>query len=207
VKHFSEESWAELARNLVSGNAKMVMQQHLEDGCKRCEATFQMWQSALLITGSESLYTPPMDVVRVVKSQFVALTPEAFPSVRLLFDSNLEPATAGLRGVATARQFLFETDEYYIDLRLEPRRESERACLVGQILIRSGLERAAKGVSVRLLAGKRAVAETATNQFGEFQFEFDAANDLCIAIHRENGNLVLPLYGVQVNPPELKDLQ
>ena len=45
-------------------------------------------------------------------------------------------------------------DDYYIDLRLEPRRETDRACLIGQILTRQGMDRAAAGISVRIQNGK-----------------------------------------------------
>ncbi len=72
-------------------------------------------------------FTPPDDTVRVVKSQFVAIQPAAGSGVRLVFDSMLQPLAAGTRGSITARQFLYETDEYYIDLRLEPRTESVNA--------------------------------------------------------------------------------
>jgi len=112
-----------------------------------------------------------------------------------------------MRGSVAARQFLYETDEYYIDLRLEPRREAERACLVGQVLHRAGKDRAAQGLAVRIQEGKLGITETSTNQFGEFQLEFDAAHGLCLLVSRDKSHeIVLPLYGVQVNPSEGKDL-
>jgi hypothetical protein len=112
-----------------------------------------------------------------------------------------------VRGSASARQFLYETDDYYIDLRVEPRREANRACLVGQVLQRSGKDFAAEGIPVRLQSGRLSVGETAANQFGEFQIEFDAAQDLYVLIGRDQGKeIVLPLYGVHGKPVEPKDL-
>lgn len=207
MKHFSDARWADFANDLVPPDTKMTMQQHLEDGCKPCAAALQLWQSLRAIAHQESRLTPPDDVVRVVKSQFDAITPEASRGVRLVFDSNLQPITAGIRGSVAARQFLYETDECYIDLRLEPRRDNERACLVGQVLNRSGQGCGAEGVAVRLQQGKQPVAQTTANQFGEFQLEFEAGDDLCIAIRRQQDlEVILPLYGVHGKPVERKDL-
>jgi hypothetical protein len=207
VKHFSEAQWADFARNLVSSREKMSMQEHIQNGCQECGETLQVWQSVLSIAAGESVLTPPADIVRVVKSQFAVMVPEASRGFHLLFDSNLQPITAGIRGSVSARQFLYETDEYYIDLRLEPRREADRACLVGQILTRKGMGRAAEGVAVRLQKGKLPIAETIANRFGEFQLEFDGASDLSISIGGKQSNeIVLPLYGVHVKSLETRDL-
>jgi hypothetical protein len=105
-----------------------------------------------------------------------------------------------------ARQFLFETDDYYIDLRLEAKSAEERAWLVGQVLSRSG-KQVAEAVPVRLQRGKRAVAQTSTNHLGEFQLEFEASTDTCILIGRgQEDEIVLPLYGVHGKSLENKDL-
>jgi hypothetical protein len=205
VKHFSESSWADFVRNLVSETTRMTMQKHLDDGCERCIATLRTWENVLSVAQGESVLTPPGDVVRVVKSFTVA--PEASPGVRLVFDSNLQPAAAGIRGSISARQLLFQTDQYYIDLRLEPRRESDRGFLVGQVMNRSGNDWVAQGVSVRLRTGKLPLAETTANQFGEFQFEFEAAADLCISIAQDQDTeVVLPLSTVRLKLLNKRDL-
>jgi len=207
MKHFGEAQWADFVRNLMPAQERMAMQQHIDDGCQKCADTLRIWQSVSFVTDGEKAFAPPEDAVRVVKSQFAVALPEASRGVRLLFDSNLQPITAGIRGSVAARQYLYETDEYYIDLRLEPRREADRACLVGQVLHRTGKDRAAQGVAISIRKGKLPVTETSTNQFGEFQLEFDAASGLSISVNRDkNSEIVLPLYGVQVNPPERKDL-
>jgi len=183
----------------------MSMQKHIDDGCESCTLALRTWESVLTTAEDESSLTPPDDIVRVVKS--FAPAANAGPSVRLVFDSNLQPAPAGIRGSISARQLLYQTDDYYVDLRLEPRRESERACLVGQVMNRSGSDTIARGVAVRLKTGTLPLAETTVNQFGEFQFEFDATSDLCISIVRDQDvEILLPLYGVQVTPVKKEDL-
>jgi hypothetical protein len=185
----------------------MEMQQHIDSGCKKCAATLQVWQNVVALAAEESAFTPPADVIRIVKSQ---LAPRAFDvsaGVRLLFDSNLHPVTAGIRGSIAATQFLYETDDYFIDLRLEPRREGDRACLVGQILKRAGKERTTQGVTVRLQERQLPIARTSTNQLGEFQFEFAATTQVCLAISQDSGHdIILPLYGVAQESKEGKDL-
>lgn len=207
MKHFSDAEWADFAGKILQPGKKMNMQRHLDEGCKPCGTTLQLWQSVRGIADQEAFLTPPADVVRIAKSQFVAFMPETSSRVRLMFDSNLQPVTAGIRGSVAARQFLYETDEYYIDLRLEPRRETERACLVGQVLNRGNKTRSADDVAIRLQDGDFAVAETTTNKFGEFQLEFEPREGLCVSIGREQeAEVVLPLYGVHVKPVEPKDL-
>jgi hypothetical protein len=206
VKHFSEASWADFARNVVATGTKMTMQRHIDEGCRKCANVLNTWQMVHSIAQKESALTPPSDVVRVVKSQFAAVAPEKSLGFRLLFDSALAPVAAGMRGSVAARQFLYETDEYYIDLRVEPHREAHQAALVGQVLNRTG-KRAAQGLAVLLQDGKRPIAETSTNQFGEFQFEFDATDSLSISVSREKSDaIVLPLYGIQGKPTDRKHL-
>jgi hypothetical protein len=206
LKHFSEEAWADFVRDLVAPTVKTTMQQHINHGCTKCQSAMQVWQHVLSIAKAEGALTPPADVVRISKNQFASTLWKAKHGIHLLFDSNLEPVTAGLRGSVSARQFLYETDDYYIDLRLEPRRDADSACLVGQVLSRSASERAAQKVPVRLRQGTRSLAETATNQFGEFQLEFDASHNLWLAIgHNEADEIILPLYGVH-QPSNRKDL-
>ena len=182
------------------------MQRHINDGCGECQTTMQVWQGVRNIARNEHTLTPPDDVVRVSKSQFVTTLSEAKHGLRLLFDSNLQPVTAGVRGGVSPRQFLYETDHHYIDLRLEPRRGSDRACVVGQVLNRTGSARAVQAITVRLLEGKQSLAETATNQFGEFQLEFEAGQNLSLLICHGENEIVLPLYGVQRKPNNQGDL-
>ena len=200
MKHFSDELWADFVRSLAPAPTAQAMQKHIEDGCTKCEAVLKSWRSVFRIAQEEGGYSPPEDTVRIAKAQF-AVVPgvQHGRPVRLVFDSNLQPVTAGVRGSISARQLLYETDELYIDLRLEPQREAnrERVCLVGQILDRSSETRAAQGLRVQLMQGQQAVTDTATNQHGEFQLEFDAGKDVSLSIgHEKDRMVVLPIHGV-----------
>jgi hypothetical protein len=185
------------------------MQKHIEDGCSKCEAALKSWQNVFRIAQAEGGFSPPENAVRIAKAQFAAVASvrQGRP-VRLVFDSNLQPVTAGVRGSISARQLLYETDELYIDLRLEPQREAnrDRVCLVGQILDRTSETRAAQGLKVRLLQGQQAVSDTTTNQHGEFQLEFDAGANMCLSIgHEQDRMVVLPIYNVHSGLGILED--
>ena len=209
MKHFSDELWADFVRNLAPSTTARAMQKHIEDGCSKCEAALKSWQNVFRIAQAEGGFSPPENAVRIAKAQFAAVASvrQGRP-VRLVFDSNLQPVTAGVRGSISARQLLYETDELYIDLRLEPQREAnrDRVCLVGQILDRTSETRAAQGLKVRLLQGQQAVSDTTTTQHGEFQLEFDAGANMCLSIgHEQDRMVVLPIYNVHSGLGILED--
>lgn len=199
MKHFADAAWADFARRIASPDDMAAMQQHLATGCTKCEARLKMWQSVASVTEQELTYLPPDDQVRVAKSLLagIAVRSQQNLSVRLVFDSVLQPSAAGFRGYVATRQLLYETDQYFIDLRLEPQRNSDRFALVGQVLDRSRRGMASHGQMVRLLQGTLQLEQTVINEFGEFQFEFRAENGLSIAIGMDLENVILlPLYCV-----------
>jgi hypothetical protein len=167
------------------------MQVHLETGCQSCAATLRTWESVVALAKEERDLSPPEDAVRIVKSHFAAESALAQGRVRLVFDSLLQPAT-GVRGALSARQYLFETNELYIDLRLDA--QAERMRLVGQIMERAKAGNV-QGLPIHLHQGTTQLSKTRTNQFGEFQMEFDAGSGLRLSILLDESQaIVLPLY-------------
>jgi hypothetical protein len=208
MTHFSEEAWSDFARNVVPEGTRVEMQQHIDGGCQKCAVTARTWQKVFAITQAEVTFMPPENTVRIVKSQF-APPPLPSPGFRLTFDSSLQPVTVGIRGSVAATQFLFESDDYFIDLRVEPRREEEQGCLVGQVLKRTGKERKVHALQVRLKDGDAVLAQAATNELGEFQLEFSGAEQLCLVISHDNSaaeDITLPLYGVGGKSLRQRDL-
>ena len=199
MKHFSDASWIDFVRGAISPTTKLAMQQHIDEGCEKCRETMQMWQGVFSVAQEETGYTPPGDLVRVVKSQFAGVQPnlKRSPAVRLLFDSQLQPATAGVRGSVPARQLLYETDELCIDLRLEVRRSEHRVCMVGQILSRATSQLSNQELPVRLYEQNLPLTESVTNQFGEFQLEFRSNDAISLAIGQgEETKICLPRIDV-----------
>ncbi len=195
MKHYSEAQWADFVRDAAAPDLKHMMQQHVDVGCDACRVTMQLWRSTLEIARKAHKFAPSPDSVRVVESFFASRARRPNDSFRLLFDSSLQPATAGIRGTAVTRQFLYETDNFYIDLRLE-RKSAGSTFLVGQVLERHVPPSPMKSFSVQVMDGKISLSETITNHFGEFQLEFEPVNHLCISIGRkkDQAEVILPLY-------------
>jgi len=131
--------------------------------------------------GKGHAFAPPDDVVRMLRASS-SLAGHSECRSRLLFDSNLQPIAAGIRGPIAATTIPFRDDDFFIDLRLEPRREVDRTFLVGQVLKREDRGQGAQGMSICCTKGKE-TDSTDLDQFaGEFPFEFAATNQLSIAI-------------------------
>ena len=145
-----------------------------------------MWQGVFAVAREEAHNTPPSELIRVVKSQLTTLAPRKPRSLaRLLFDSCLQPAMAGVRGSVPARQLLYETDELCIDLRLEVRRTERRVSMIGQILSRAASQIGHQQLPVRLYEQNQQLTQSITNQYGEFQLEFGPNSAISLAIGQD----------------------
>ena len=199
MKHFSDECWADFVRGTGAQVTHTAMQEHMNEGCAQCAAALATWRDVFTLAQREFDLMPPNDIVRIVKSQFAGAPTES-RGVRMVFDSALQALTVGVRGSVMSRQFLFETDAYYIDLRLEPSLSANHACVVGQVLGRHGGQNIG-GVAISLRQGRLSLDRTITNQHGEFQVEFVLNKDISIVIGAdEEPGVVLPLYGLRRTP-------
>lgn len=195
MKHYGDEGWADFVRDTIPPSLKQAMQRHIDAGCTQCASTLELWQRLLAIGRKERDLTPSPESLRVVASFFANVAPKPERKFRLLFDSLRQPVTAGIRGSASTRQFLYETDDLYVDLRLE-KKSPICTYLVGQVLCREGQSSATQAFSVQVMDRKNLLMETTTNCFGEFQLEFTASDSLSVSIgrNRNNAEIILPLY-------------
>ena len=179
MRHFSIEDWADFARNVAGANKKEAMQSHLDDGCKKCAQAFGLWRRVSEVAARQATqqdaHQLPGSALRQVKGLFALHTsrnprPAGRAIVELLFDSFSSPLLAGVRSAGISpRQLLFGAGDYRLDMRFEPQDDSEKVLLVGQILNSSAPENAPVAVPVTLLKGRKVLAKSATNTFGEFQ--------------------------------------
>ena len=105
-------------------------------------------------------------------------------SARLIFDSFLQPAPAGIRSSQLAgRRVVYQADGLMVDLLLEqPQTDSLRISLVGQLLDSAKPERQLDILSVALQGRKGPIAVASTNKFGEFHFEFGLERNVNLEI-------------------------
>jgi hypothetical protein len=179
MKHYALEKWVDFARNVIREDEKAEMQNHLNTGCTECSRELNMWQRLHQVAQRESAYEPVGGAVRTVNAIFAnrrSHPREAKPGVAaLLFDSVRSPLSAGVRSAAgsASRQLLYGSDNYRIDVRIEPQLDREKAVLIGQVLNSSDPDEHMSEVPVTLLKGKKILAECVTSQFGEFQMDCD----------------------------------
>lgn len=195
MPHFSLGEWADFARDAVKGEQKAAMQTHLESGCRPCAKVLGTWTRVREATTREKAYQPPESAVRTVKGLGAIHVPAKASLARLLFDSFSNPIAAGVRSTATvARQLLYGVGAYRIDLRMEPQMDSDKISLVGQILNSIEPTKHAAAVPVVLLKGRKVLAESHTNGFGEFHLQCDLEGSLQLRLTLPHGSEVrIPL--------------
>jgi hypothetical protein len=203
MKHFAAEKWVELVRNVAPAEERRSLENHLSE-CNSCAGLVGFYRQIASRAAGEALYQPPDGAVRAAKAQFAA-APFANAKagiLELLYDSLLEPLTAGARAsVASARQLLYRIGPVYLDLRVDSEPNSERASLVGQMLDRSNPEHPITGTAVVLLAGQKKIASTSSNGNGEFHLEFAMRSNLRLSVAVDPLHPVyLPITSVQQRP-------
>lgn len=208
MRHFSLEKWADFARNVAGQHEKAAMQTHLNDGCKECAKELRLWRRVHDFGQRQPAYEVPESVVRSMKGIYAI---EGKPRIRraktaigeLLFDSFRNPLPAGVRSISTSsRQLLYGAGDYRVDVRLEPRMDSEKVSLVGQVLNSADPESSLDAVPVVLLKGGTIVAESLTNRFGEFHLECDLERSLHLRVSLPGETeLRVPLVEPAGEPP------
>jgi hypothetical protein len=112
---------------------------------------------------------------------------------KLVYDSSRALAR-GVRSLACARQLLYTSGGVCIDLQVEPKLGSESVVVVGQLLDQLRPTQRVSNIPVSLFSHGNPVSSTKTNDFGEFDFAFDAPDDVHIAFGLEGEKtLVVPL--------------
>src|SRR5919109_1341617 len=142
MKHFKLNEWADFARNMLSTDQKSEMQHHLDEGCSDCQRMAAFWQQVSSSALREQQYEPPPSVLRAVHGHFALQRPSKstlLSRMKLVFDSLMNPAPAGIRSSgASARQLLYRNGNYSVDLRVEVQADSGRIVMVGQVLDSGG---------------------------------------------------------------------
>jgi len=184
VEHFSIGRWIDFVRQLDSVEHRALMQQHLDSGCIECTKASDTWRNLMQVRIREKSYEPPVWAVLAVKAGFVARKATPFRQgtvelAKLLFDSALQPALAGVRGTASiARQLLYKSGSMCIDMRMQPKPGSDSMVLIGQLLDSATPNQGMRGISVSLLCNGDTVSRGRTNDVGEFDFGMTAQKRL-----------------------------
>jgi len=211
MSHYDLTEWVDFVRGLLPAERAAAMQDHLDTGCPDCGASARRLSSLAAAAQADEGYEPPAHLLRFAKAAFSLRRPErvwALPrlAARLAFNS-LETALAqGTRGPAEelSRQSLYEAGDYSVHLRFEQPAGVSRVSLVGQIANRRVPDPPMGHVPVFLTRGRSVVARSLSNEFGEFQIEYDPHPALRLQIPVSDGrqSIRLPLDGM---PGVLRD--
>jgi len=227
MKHFRDEEWLDYVRGLSPEPQRAAMERSLSEGCQDCRKIFAFWRLTLEVGARESACHVPDDAVdAAVDASAVWIRRYRLRSTarksRRIFDSFLRPALAGVRGAsgvggragargaagflgasAGARRLLAVSGQWTIDLRLEAAGDN-RVLMVGQVL-RSGEQTGAPGAGEAIvMRGDDTLARTAANQFGEFQLQYGAGQNLrlYVEIPDERPIVVELPDNIETNPDE-----
>lgn len=196
--HFDASQWADLVRGLVDEKQRSAMEAHISAGCAKCRRTMEFMTQLAAVAVGEAAYQPPEYAVHNARAIYALQEPEKvciLPRIigRLVYDSFREPLPAGLRARhGLARHALYEAGDYSVDLRLEYERGTSKVTLVGQIADRENPGNPMADLPVFLVSGKKIVARAYSNEFGEFQAQYEPRRRLRLYVHssRESGKRI-----------------
>jgi hypothetical protein len=192
MKHFPAEEWIDFVSRVGSTTRKEKMNEHLEQGCKRCSYIVSLWQQVRQIAENEANYRPPGNAVRIAKASFAGsnLTGEQERRdglAELVFDSFLRPVLEGARSSSMGtRHMLYRADPFQIDLLIESQASGRSVVVTGQLLDLRYPVIVGHDLRVTLSNLRGRVVHAATNQFGEFCQEIENSGNLELKFHGAN---------------------
>jgi hypothetical protein len=199
MKHYSLEQWVDFARDVMKDKERVAMQAHLDEGCKECSQSAGLLQRVHEAARREHGYEPSDTAVRTAKGTFGIhgprkVTAEKAAIIELLFDSSRVALPVGVRSSASAaRQLLYGLGEFRVDLRIEPYGHSGSVSIIGQVLDFGNRGASLLEVPVALISNRKVLAESATNEFGEFHLECDRESGFQLRVQLPSKEVNLPV--------------
>ncbi len=188
MEHLSEEQAINFVNQAMAHEELATAQKHLESDCKRCAQAVATWQTVRRSSLAEADYQPPAGVVRIMKAAFAAGLGNDHGGAKLLFDSILTPATAGIRSMSRdTRQLLYGVGPYLLDLYISARPGGKAISVTGQLMNSNFPEKLLNAVPIVVGNGTGTEVLARTNTFGEFQGELEYSGDLELRLPSTDG--------------------
>ena len=189
MNHFDIADWTDYARDLIEDDRRGEMNNHLASGCARCGRTLSALERVVVLARNDLQQSPAEHAMRSVKALSAIHLPERAPklvslALQLAFDSFLEPAPAGTRGIElSSRHLVYYAQNYALDLRLEYEAETEILQLGGEILDRKFGP--VSDVPTFLIADDQVVSRSTSGDLGEFNMACDSEGSirLCLVMN------------------------
>jgi hypothetical protein len=200
MQHFSEQPLADFVRGVSAPQIGRDIRAHLTAGCAKCQTAIDSWSRVRRMATDEATYTPPENLVRLVKLGFAAeqaAKPQRATLANIIFDSFAQPLLAGVRSSGTLNvwQVICEAEGLTVDLRFGRRAQSEAVHLVGQVFDKQAARALPNNATVELSTEQnQLVASADVSQLGEFHIEFEAQDRLFLSVKASGRNTVrIPL--------------
>jgi len=178
MQHLETTEWIDYVRGVMPAEKARFAASHLDDGCTSCGEKAS-WLFRLNESTAREVMVPDA-VVNVAKAILAARARETEDLTRftlrrlkavLQYDSMFDLVPAGARSLPLgcgSRMLLFRAGEYSVDLRLEAEPEHLNWTLVGQLSNDDNPADEMSNLPVLVMAGKKVVGKTFSNEFGEF---------------------------------------
>lgn len=189
MNHYDITEWVDYVRQLLDPASAGRMRAHLGAGCGPCGATVRRLSQVAEQAQIDLALDPPAHLLHYARAAFSLQRSNRVLSLpmmaaRLVFNSLDAALAAGTRGPAedVSRQTLYEAGDFSVHLRFEQHARAARVSLVGQIANRRTPEPPMSHVPVFLTRGRVVVARSLSNEFGEFQVEYEPQRSLQLHI-------------------------
>jgi hypothetical protein len=210
MKHYAIEQWVDFSRDLVEFKERSQMRDHALE-CGECQKLADLTQRLRQTCNAIAVSQVPESTLRLARAIFPVRVQDrprrgSRLPIELIFDSFLAPAPAGLRATwQVGWQGLYKAGECSLDLRIEPELNSARAAVIGQVTNHVAPLTQMGNLPISLLVGKRVVAETVSNRFGEFQMEYEQKSHLQLVVHLQDAKVIqVPLKKLISDQPAAK---
>ena len=189
--HSTLEEWAEFVRGQVQPDARARMERHLQQGCSDCARTLELWTGVLNAASKEAAFEPPDNVLRCAKALYGAFPPDKRSGLNLRVARLSHFGQQGLEGVRASpgpagMHLLFREGTVLLDMCVRPKRASESVSLMGQVVDSARLNVPLEDREVSVVRASSALAQTSTNEFGDFHLEFEPGENLLLILALEN---------------------
>lgn len=183
--HFALENWADFVRGYAAAEVATDMEGHLAAGCGSCSRTARLWRQVVECAGRERTINPPDSDMRWARALYSSFMPQKGQSWTLRIARMLgqaQPALAGVRGLGpSSSHYLFQDGNVLLDVQVE-KTPTGAVSIVGQVFDASDPRQRYQGRPVSLRHDDDVLTNSTTDQFGEFQLEVPAQEDLLLLI-------------------------
>jgi len=185
--HLSSDVALDFVEGRLKGDEEVFWRNHLES-CKDCTEDISRWRQLRTDLKRSHLTSASEELLRKTTDIF-PYRPEELPFWRrsaiatLIFDSFQEPALAGARGGAEARQLVMRAEEFDIHIKIWG--EPDHRQLLGQLLPRGSVD-FVHHARFHLYRNGERIETAGVDEMGEFRFRDVPEGDLSLQIDLPN---------------------